>query len=138
MPVNNEDIIFDDEASVEDVASGADDISLDIDEITEEKPEEVKAEVNEPTEEVKSEEQKVTDEATTDAGEEEVDFDKLFAEIDDANEAIEKIESNDTTDNSSEVSVLKQALNNMEQMIKKLTNEKSDLVYKNAELEAFG
>lgn len=134
---NNDDIIFGDETSIDDVASWADDISLDIDEITEEKPEEVKAEVNEPTEEVKSEEQEVTDEATTDAGEEEVDFDKLFAEIDDANEAIEKIESNDTTDNSSEVSVLKQALNNMEQMIKKLTNEKSDLVYKNAELEAF-
>lgn len=69
---------------------------------------------------------------------EEVNFDELFSELNDANDAIDKIESNDSSDNTQEISVLKQALNNMEQIVKKLTNEKSDLIYKNAELEAFG
>lgn len=137
--MNKDDIIFDDEASIDDVASWADDISLDIDEETINNPEESETQINESTEEVKAEEQNVSDVETDKVeNEEDVDFDKLFAELEDANEAIDKIESNETTDNSSEVSVLKQALNNMEQMIKKLTNEKSDLVYKNAELEAFG
>lgn len=79
-----------------------------------------------------------TETETDDEVTEDINFDELFSELSDANDAIDKIESNDTSWNTQEIWVLKQALNNMEQIVKKLTNEKSDLILKNAELTAFG
>ena len=66
-----------------------------------------------------------------------LDLDNLFSELDDAKESIDKIESNKSWNNSEEVSLLKQTLSNMEWLLKKLTNEKTDLMYKNAELSTF-
>lgn len=90
---------------------------------------------NTPTEEVKEDVEETTDTETT-TEEDDIDLSKIFAELDDASEIIDKIE--ETTENKEELSSLKESLNNMEQLVKKLSNEKADLIYKNAELEAFG
>lgn len=95
------------------------------------------------TEDAKKSEDKVEEEAQIAAeseieSEEEFNLDDLFDDIDDAKETIEKIEEKNPWENSVEISQLKQSLNNMEQLVKKLSNEKADLTYKVAEMEAFG
>ena len=134
MPNWSNDILLD--MDTDDTSSNSSWIDLDLWEDVKESNEETNKDSTSENEESKAEDTKDTDAWETD--EEDIDLDAMFAEIDDANDAIEKIESNKWWDNSNEIWVLKDSLSKMEQMVKKLTNDKADLIYRNAELEAFG
>lgn len=132
MPVNNDDILFDEwtdeeTTSTSDISLDSEDVDTTTEESNVDKTSETEDEVNQ-IDETKSEEE----------DDEDIDLDALFAELEDASKTVDKIEENKGGDNTTEVSELKQTLNNMEQLIKKLSNDKADLIYKNAELEAFG
>lgn len=131
---STEDFVLETEDDLKESASQPWDVELEdfSEPISEETTEET---TNTPTEEVKEDVEETTDTETT-TEEDDIDLSKIFAELDDANEIIDKIE--ETTENKEELSSLKESLNNMEQLVKKLSNEKADLIYKNAELEAFG
>lgn len=81
----------------------------------------------------------VTEESSWDW--EDIDFDNIFSglqdEIDESNKALDKLAESSDPQVSSEVSVLKDSISRMEWQIKKLNNEKIDLQFRNAELEAF-
>lgn len=129
------DILFDNE--LDDEATDSSWIDLDLSkEDTEEESTKVNVEDNETSE--TTEEPSQTDKGTKEESDEEIDLDALFAEIDDANEAIENIESNKWWDNTEDIWVLKDSLSKMEWIVKRLTNEKADLTYRVAEMEAFG
>ena len=134
MPNWSNDILLD--MDTDDTSSNSSWIDLDLWEDVKESNEETNKDSTSENEESKAEDTKDTDAWETD--EEDIDLDAMFAETDDANDAIEKIESNKWWDNSNEIWVLKDSLSKMEQMVKKLTNDKADLIYRNAELEAFG
>lgn len=131
---STEDFVLETEDDLKESASQPWDVELEdfSEPISEETTEET---TNTPTEEVKEDVEETTDTETT-TEEDDIDLSKIFAELDDASEIIDKIE--ETTENKEELSSLKESLNNMEQLVKKLSNEKADLIYKNAELEAFG
>lgn len=131
---STEDFVLETEDDLNELASQPWDVELEdfSEPISEETTEETD---NESTEEVKEDVEETTDTETT-TEEDDIDLSKIFAELDDANDIIDKIE--ETTENKEELSSLKESLNNMEQLVKKLSNEKADLIYKNAELEAFG
>lgn len=63
-------------------------------------------------------------------------LDDLLAELDNSNEAIDKIE--ESWAGTTEVALLKDSFKKMEDQIKKLNNDKTDLTLRNAELETFG
>lgn len=131
---STEDFVLETEDDLKESALQPWDVELEdfSEQISEETTEET---TNTPTEEVKEDVEETTDTETT-TEEDDIDLSKIFAELDDASEIIDKIE--ETTENKEELSSLKESLNNMEQLVKKLSNEKADLIYKNAELEAFG
>ena len=131
---NNEDIILDLGEENNEDTSNPWDVELDIEDNSTEETDTLENEEEETTEEETEEETQT--ETTEETSEDDIDLSALFDELDDANEALDKIEK--TAENTEDISVLKQSLNNMEQQIKKLSNEKADLIYKNAELEAFG
>ena len=134
--ISTDDFVLETEDDLKELASQPWDVELEdfSEKISEETTEEI---TDTPAEEVTDEAKETTDaEPTTEEDEEDIDLSKIFAELDDANEIIDKIE--ETTENKEELSSLKESLNNMEQLVKKLSNEKADLIYKNAELEAFG
>ena len=133
----NDDLILELEDDVTDSWTETWDITTDFDEaiVTESNVEEETTEA--PNEEKEEEATETTDaETVSEEDEEDIDLSKIFAELDDANETIDKIET--TTENKEELSSLKDSLNTLQQLVKKLSNEKADLIYKNAELEAFG
>ena len=134
---SNDDLLLETEDDVLDFSTEPWDIASNIDEDLEISKEVEEEKVETPTEEKKEEVTETTDtETDSKEDEEDIDLSKIFAELDDANDIVDKIE--ETTENKEELSSLKDSLNNMTQLVKKLSNEKADLIYKNAELEAFG
>ena len=134
---SNDDLLLETEDDVLDFSTEPWDIASNIDEDLEISKEVEEDKVETPTEEKKEEVTETTDtETDSNEDEEDIDLSKIFAELDDANDIVDKIE--ETTENKEELSSLKDSLNNMTQLVKKLSNEKADLIYKNAELEAFG
>lgn len=124
MP-NNDDILFDE---WEDDTTNTSDISLDSEDETN---------TNESEEEIIPEDQIDKEITTSEDEEEEIDLDSIFADIDDAKDIVDKIEEKWSGDTSFEISQLKESLNNMQNLVKRLSNEKADLTYKVAEIEAF-
>lgn len=124
MP-NNDDILFD---GWEDDTTSTSDISLDSEDETN---------TNESEEEIIPEDQIDKEITTSEDEEEEIDLDSIFADIDDAKDIVDKIEEKWSGDTSFEISQLKESLNNMQNLVKRLSNEKADLTYKVAEIEAF-
>lgn len=128
--MERDDILFDDELEW---TSNDSWIELDL---NDDGVNDVTPEVKETSEDVKEPIQ--TEEVPSTTEDEDIDLDALFAEIDDANDALDKIEANKGWDNSEDIWVLKDSLSKMEQIVKRLTNEKADLTYRVADLEAFG
>lgn len=128
--MNKDDILFDEWTDDAEVSTS--DITLDSESETtntNESWEDTLAEVQTDTEAIVE---------TEDEEEEEIDLDAIFADIDDAKEIVEKIEEKWSDDTSLEIGQLKDSLNNMQNLVKKLSNEKADLTYRVAEMEAFG
>jgi len=126
--MNWDDILFDE--WTDDTKASTSDITLDSESET--------TNTNESWEDIKAEVQTDTEAKVETEDEEEIDLDAIFADIDDAKEIVEKIEEKWNGDTSLEIWQLKDSLNNMQNLVKKLSNEKADLTYKVAEMEAFG
>lgn len=136
--MNNDDFLFDSEE--EENNNDTSDVSLDSeDETTNENVEDQETSWEEETTEY-SEDTWNSEEVSEEQEEanEELDINSLLKELEDAKDTIDTIESDKDWDSSLEISQLKQSLNNMTNLIKKLSNEKADLTYKLAEVEAFG
>lgn len=123
-----DDILFDE--WIDDTKDSTSDITLDSESET--------TNTNESWEDIEAEVQTDTEAEIETEDEEDVDLDAIFADIDEAKDIVEKIEDKWSWDTSLEIGQLKDSLNNMQNLVKKLSNEKADLTYKVAEMEAFG
>lgn len=132
MPREDDILFWDEEDST---TTSNSDIALDIDEEEEQSKENTESS-DDKTSTNDSEEEQIAASETTEEEDEDIDLESLFAELEDANKAVDKIET--TPENNEDIWMLKDSLSKMEWIIKRLSNEKADLMYKNAELEAFG
>lgn len=103
------------------------------------------------TEKKETEEPSKVDEKKTEDDEDDLDLSDLFADIEDANTAVDDskkildnidqngwISKEQVTELQAQLSTLKEINDKQSKQIKKLMNDSVDISYKNAELEAFG